>query len=157
MQIDYKKPVLSDIDAMVEILEVEVKKGLVLPRSKDSFAREIRAFFIAFDKEESKDRIAGFCALQIYSQTLAEIRSLVVAEEYRNHGIAKDLVMHAINEGLDLGIREFLVLTYRPNLFERIGFKEIAKDKVPNQKIWADCIKCQHFPNCNEIALLKTY
>ena len=51
MQIDYKKPVLSDIDAMVEILEVEVKKGLVLPRSKDSFAGEIRAFFIAFDKE----------------------------------------------------------------------------------------------------------
>ena len=95
--------------------------------------------------------------MQIYSQTLAEIRSLVVTEEYRNHGIAKDLVMYAINEGLDLGIREFLVLTYRPNLFERIGFKEIAKDKVPNQKIWADCIKCQHFPNCNEIALLKTY
>lgn len=158
MQVDYRKPNLKDIDLMTEILEVEVKKALVLPRSKDSFAKEIRSFWVAFVQDQSgESQMAGFCALQIYSQNLGEIRSLVVLEKYRNLGIASGLIERSIKEGLELGTREFLVLTYRPNLFKRLGFEEIAKNEVPNHKIWADCIQCRHFPDCNEIALLKTY
>jgi len=33
--------------------------------------------------------------------------------------------------------------------------KEIDKKDLSNQKIWADCIKCKHFPVCDEIALIK--
>ncbi len=160
MSIIYKKPHLEDIESMSGILEEEVRKGFLLPRSKDSFAREVRSFFCAFDAAlpsqmtadpalRAEKKMLGFCALQIYSQTLAEVRSLVVVESHRNQGIARELVMHVLHEGRELGIREFLVLTYHPNLFK--------KENVPNQKIWADCIQCQHFPNCNETALLKTY
>ena len=28
------------------------------------------------------------------------------------------------------------------------------KESLPEHKIWADCIKCIHFPVCNEIALV---
>ena len=32
--------------------------------------------------------------------------------------------------------------------------KEINKEVIPEHKIWADCIKCIHFPVCNEVALV---
>ena len=157
MQIVYQKPLLDEVDLMQNILEFEVQKGYVLPRNKESFAKEIRSFWAAFGINQDKREMLGFCALQIYSQSLGEIRSLVVAEPYRNQGIASNLVQKVIKEGRELGISEFLVLTYHPRLFEFLGFHQIEKTCVPNQKIWADCVSCKHFPNCNEIALLKKY
>ena len=185
---------------MQALVQEEVEKGLILPRSLEEMAKNIRSYVIATTQaqEENKggeingeeiegiesggeknsaektreekakevkitagkklgEKIIGFCALHIYTPTLAEIRSLVVAEGYRHRGIAQNLVAKNIDEGLALGLREFLVLTYRPNLFKILGFEEIEKDKIPNHKIWADCIACKHFPTCQEIALLKTY
>jgi amino-acid N-acetyltransferase len=48
-----------------------------------------------------------------------------------------------------------LTLTYQKEFFEKLGFVEIPKESIPDKKIWADCIKCKFFPNCNEIALIK--
>ncbi|HIQ27595.1 MAG TPA: GNAT family N-acetyltransferase, partial [Sulfurovum sp.] len=54
-----------------------------------------------------------------------------------------------------LGVEEdVLVLTYLPAFFEKLGFSEISKELIPEHKIWADCIKCIHFPICNEVALV---
>lgn len=191
--IEYKKPHLSDLGEMQALVQEEVEKGLILPRSLEEMAKNIRSYVIATTQaqggidgegiegiesrgeknsaekareEKTKkitagkklgEKIIGFCALHIYTPSLAEIRSLVVAEGYRHRGIAQNLVAKNIDEGLALGLREFLVLTYRPNLFKILGFEEIEKDKIPNHKIWADCIACKHFPTCQEIALLKTY
>ena len=201
--IEYKKPHLSDLEEMQALVQEEVEKGLILPRSLEEMAKNIRSYVIATTQaqggingegieaegitsgeiegiesggeknsaekargEKTKkitagknqgEKIIGFCALHIYTPSLAEIRSLVVAEGYRHRGIAQNLVAKNIDEGLALGLREFLVLTYRPNLFKILGFEEIEKDKIPNHKIWADCIACKHFPTCQEIALLKTY
>lgn len=196
--IEYKKPHLSDLEEMQALVQEEVERGLILPRSLEEMAKNIRSYVIATTQaqEENKggeingegiegiesrgeknsaekargektkkitagknrgEKIIGFCALHIYTPSLAEIRSLVVAEGYRHRGIAQNLVAKNIDEGLALGLREFLVLTYRPNLFKILGFEEIEKDKIPNHKIWADCIACKHFPTCQEIALLKTY
>jgi amino-acid N-acetyltransferase len=47
-------------------------------------------------------------------------------------------------------------LTYQQRFFERLGFEEIPKESIPEHKIWADCIKCKHFPVCNEVSLIKT-
>ena len=100
--------------------------------------------------------IIAFAALQILSPTLAEIRSLIVSESYRRMGLATHLINHILGEARALNLKEVLVLTYQKEVFAKIGFVEIAKDSLPNQKIWADCIKCKKFPICDEIALLKT-
>ncbi|MCE3037752.1 N-acetyltransferase [Helicobacter anatolicus] len=152
MKVEYKKPILSHIQEMQNLVYEEVQQGLILPRTMEDMARNIRSYYIAV----FEGKIIGFCALHIYTPKLAEIRSLVVDVKYRNQGIAQELVNCNLLEGKNLGIKEFLVLTYRPNLFKRLGFNEIQKEKIPHQKIWADCVACKHFPVCHEIALLKT-
>ena len=39
-------------------------------------------------------------------------------------------------------------------LFEKFCFQMIDKESIPNPKIWIDCIKCTHFPKCDEVALM---
>jgi len=63
--------------------------------------------------------------------------------------------MKCLDEAKDLGLQKVLVLTYRQSFFERLGFIEIPKESLPEHKIWADCIKCKHFPVCNEVSLIK--
>ncbi|MCE3046722.1 N-acetyltransferase [Helicobacter kayseriensis] len=137
---------------MLALVEPEVQKGNILPRSEEEMANTIRSYVVARDGE----RIVGFCALYIYTQELAEVRSLIVDEQYHNRGIGKELVRHIEQEGRALGIQTLLVLTYKEHFFQKLGFYTIQKSEIPNHKIWTDCIKCKHFPQCNEVALLKS-
>ncbi len=151
VKVIYKKPTLNDIDIMQKLIQPEIESGTILYRSADEIATNIRSYMIAVIDEQ----IIGFCALHIYSEKLAEIRSIIIDKKYRGMQIGKNLILKLIEEGKILGVRQVFALTYERGFFEKIGFIEIEKEKLPEQKIWMDCIKCKHFPICNEIAFIK--
>lgn len=150
--IHYKKPTLLDIPAMQDLVAPEIESGVILPRSNDEIATNIRSYFLALEGE----KLVGFVALHIHSPLLAELRSMIIDTAYRGQNIGSTLVEHACEEGKKLGLKEVLALTYQQRFFERLGFVEIPKESIPEHKIWADCIKCKHFPVCNEVSLIKT-
>lgn len=145
------RPTLKHLESMRELLQPEINSGVILDRPLDVMANMIRSYFVV----QKEGKIIGLCALQIHSATLAEIRSLIVAPEFRGMGVGSALIEATQIEAKELGIREILVLTYQRSLFEKLGFSVIEKTQIPNHKIWADCILCKHFPLCDEIALLK--
>lgn len=148
------KAQLSDISAMRELVVSEVKDGIILERSEDEIATNIRSYVLAKDSEKD-DKLVGYAALHIHSRRLAEIRSFIVDEAYRGEKIGQSLVKFTLDEAVALGVEEdVLVLTYLPGYFEKLGFVEMNKELIPEHKIWADCIKCIHFPVCNEVALV---
>jgi len=152
MSIKLTKANLSDIENMQKLVTPEVEAGIILARSSDEIATNIRSYILA--KED--DEIVGFCALHIHTPLLAEIRSLIVKESKRGMGIGQSLIAMAMQEAQTLGLKKVLTLTYKQSFFEKLGFVEIPKESIPEHKIWADCIKCKHFPICNEVSLIKT-
>lgn len=110
------------------------------------------------ESQSAKDAeiLAGFASLKIFNADLAEVRSLIVAPQFRRRGIARAIVNELLSEAKFYGLKSVFTLTYQKEFFERLGFTEIPKDELPAQKIWADCIKCKKFPVCNEIALIYT-
>ncbi|MEA1891628.1 MAG: N-acetyltransferase [Campylobacterota bacterium] len=150
--ISYQKAKLSNIQSMQNLVSPEVESGIILNRSSDEIATNIRSYILSF--KDSK--LVGFCALHIHTEYLAEIRSLIVKDDCRGEKIGKTLVDMCIDEANSLGVQKVLSLTYEQLFFEKLGFVEIAKESLPEHKIWADCIKCKHFPVCNEVSLIKT-
>jgi len=148
--IELKKATLFDIPAMQKLVANEVADGIILKRENDEVATNIRSYVLAFLDGE----LVGYAALHIHSMDIAEIRSLIVSPKARGLGIGVKIVEFCKNEAKELGVKEILVLTYIADFFKKLGFKEIEKEKIPNHKIWQDCIKCVHFPNCNEISLI---
>ena len=151
MKIELVKATLADIVNMQELVLPEVESGIILTRTADEIATNIRSYILA--KEGSE--LVGFCALHIHTSSLAEIRSLVVKESKRGKGIGEGLIAKAMDEAKTLGLQKVLSLTYKQAFFEKLGFVEIPKESLPEHKIWADCIKCKHFPICNEVSLIK--
>jgi len=136
---------------MQSLVISEVKDGVILNRSEDEVATNIRSYVLAKEGE----KLVGYTALHIHSRRLAEVRSLIVDEAYRGRKIGQKLVEFAVEEAKSLKVEEdVLVLTYTPAFFEKLGFKEMNKEAIPEHKIWADCIKCIHFPVCNEVAMV---
>jgi len=128
------------------------KTGQVIPRPLGELYEAVREFFVYEDPE--RDLIAGACALHITWEDLGEIRSLVVSEEFQGTGIGAELVKACLSEARDLGLSRVFVLTVAPEFFQKLGFHLIEKSHLP-QKVWADCIRCPKFPECDEVALVK--
>jgi amino-acid N-acetyltransferase len=147
-----RKATVRDVKAIHRLLKKHADRGELLPRALSDLYDCLRDFSVF--EEKSGGSFIGVCALHVCWEDLAEIRSLAVREQYQREGIGSALVTAAMAEAQDLGIRRVFTLTYRPDFFNKHGFKIVDKTTLP-QKIWAECVKCVKFPDCDEIAMLK--
>ncbi len=150
MDIRFYKPTVADITKMQDIVKEVVISGIILLRTEDEMATTIRSYTVV----DVDGKMAGFTATHIHSPRLAEVRSLVVSKEFRGLKLGKKLVEACIKEAKEYGIKQLLSLTYEQGFFESCGFRVISKEEIPEHKIWADCIRCKHFPICDEIAMV---
>ena len=141
---------MSDVRDIHALLQQFADKGLLLARSISSLYDQLRDFVIFDD-----NGIKGVCALHISWDSLAEIRSLAVAEEIQGRGIGARLVESCLDEANSLEIGQVFVLTYQAGFFRKLGFEDRDKRELPH-KIWSDCLHCPKFPDCDEEALMWT-
>jgi len=149
-----RKAQLRDIPAIHALLSEYGQKGELLPRPLSELYDHLRDFAVCEEIEQST--VVGCCALQICWEDLAEIRSLAVHPAHLKQGFGTALVHWALAEARAFAIRKVFTLTYRPAFFQRFGFDRIDRSELPLVKIWAGCLQCVKFPNCDEIALAKT-
>lgn len=146
-----KKAAAGDIAAIHRILNDYAEQDLLLPRSLSELYDHLRDYFV-LENEEQAHSIHGVCGLRVYWEDLAEIKSLAVSEDQQDRGFGSKLVRACLQEARSLGIRKVFTLTYVPDFFMKLGFKAVDRSIFP-QKIWADCLKCPKFPDCDEVAL----
>jgi len=145
-----RKAKIHDIKQIQALINGFAKQDLMLPRSLNELYENIRDFWVI----EEKNRVLGCCALHISWDNLAEIKSLAVSKIKQGKGLGASLVSSCMDEAKQMGAKRIFVLTYRPDFFRKLGFKRIKQSELPH-KIWAECINCPKFPNCQEVALLK--
>lgn len=147
-----RKARLQDVKAIHKLIAEQAQAGHLLPRALSEIYSQLRDFSV--DADESTGEVLGCAALHIVWEDLAELRSLAVRTNDQGGGIGTRLLEALLQEAQEMGVKRVFVLTYRPRLFEREGFLPMDKSRLPH-KIWADCIKCSKFPDCDEIALVR--
>ncbi|MCK5009717.1 MAG: N-acetyltransferase [Deltaproteobacteria bacterium] len=147
-----RKAWVLDVKNIHKLLSTFSDRGEILPRSLSEIYDNLRDYCIFCD--EKQKTIIGTCAVHITWEDLAEIRSLAVKEEFTKRGIGRKLVESCIAEARELGIHRVFVLTYEREFFEKVGFHLVDKSSLPH-KIWADCLKCVKFPDCDETAMMR--
>ncbi len=147
-----RKLLVNEVTDIKKLIDPFVKEGLILPKSLHSLCTSVRDFWV-MTPDDDPHEIIGCCALQISWTDMAEIRTLAVKKEYQGRGAGQALVNACINEAADMKLNTIFTLTYVPAFFKKAGFSEVDKSTLPN-KIWSDCIHCQYFPDCREVALI---
>ena len=146
-----RKAKITDVREIQKLIELSAKKGEMLSRSLSELYDNLRDYNVF--QEDGQELIIGTCAMHICWEDLAEVRSLIVQEEHRGRGLGSQLIDACLSEAISLGIYRIFALTYRVDFFRKHGFNVVDKATLPH-KIWADCIKCVKFPECDEVAVL---
>lgn len=144
-----RKARLTDAKAIHALINSYALEGLLLPRSLNELYENIREYYVW----EENGRIIGVCGLHVAWEDLAEVRGLAVDGSAAGRGIGRALVEKCLDEARELAVPRVFALTYQEGFFYKMGFKEVDKQTLP-QKIWADCLKCVKFPDCDETAML---
>ena len=146
-----RKAKVSDARVIHRRINLSSNKGEMLPRSLMDIYGSLRDFFVYLDDEGS---LVGFCAMHIFWENLAEVRSLYVKSENRRSGIGRKLVEACISEAITLDLLRIFTLTYQTEFFKSLGFVVTDKSELP-EKVWSDCFKCSKYPDfCDEIAMI---
>lgn len=141
---------LTDIAALLELINAYASKGIMLPRTEFEMAENIRDFLVAFDS----GRLVGCGALHFYTATSGEVRSLAVDPAVKTKGIGRALVEALEVEAREQELHSIFAFTYVPGFFGKLGFEEVDRGELP-LKAWKDCLRCPKFQACDEIAVLK--
>jgi len=139
---------LSDAKAIKDILDFYARKRMLLKRSVDDIAAQTREFLVF----ENNGNVVGCVALHLYWPDMGEVRSFAVKQQHIGKGFGKMLLKHALNDAKKLGLKSVFTLTYKPEVFEKTGFKKSGKSLLPS-KVWRDCLTCSKQENCDEILL----
>ena len=148
-----RKATIQDIKSIHELLQIYGAQGKLLARPLSELYDHVRDFYVK--RTDTDGALQGCCALQFCWEDLAEIRSLAVNSEHMGRGIGSELIRQALVEAKTFDVRKIFTLTYEPQFFRRFGFQTIDRSELP-LKIWADCIICVKFPDCDETAMVKT-
>jgi len=148
--LEIRKASLTDITALLELINAYAAKGIMLPRTEFEMAENIRDFLVAFDD----GCLVGCGALHFYTATSGEVRSLAVDPAVKTRGIGRALVETLEDEARAQELHSIFAFTYVPGFFGKLGFEEVDRGELP-LKAWKDCLRCPKFQACDEIAVLK--
>lgn len=144
-----RKARTSDVPTMQRLVNFYADRGEMLHRSLSQFYENLRDFFVV----EEDGEVVGCVALHVVWKDLAEVKSLVVAEIAQGKGYGKRLVQQCLQEAPSLVVERVFALTYKPQFFEKLGFRVCDRAELP-RKVWTECVHCPKFYDCQEVAVI---
>jgi len=145
-----RKAKIHEVPEIRRFLAEFTLEGGILPRTLADLYGQLRDYFVY---REDQGPLIGVGALHICWAGLGEIRSVAVTPEHRGRGIGSRLVTTCLAEARVLGLSEIFLLTLVPDFFRRFGFKVVSREELL-PIVWADCVNCVKFPDCDEIPML---
>jgi amino-acid N-acetyltransferase len=143
---------VGDVPAICELIRTFAERKLMIRRSLGELYESIREFVVA---EDDDGTVIGCAALHVFWDDLAELKCLAVSEKAQGRGIGRKLVEACWDQAHALEIPTVFTLTYVADFFEKCGYHRIDKADLPH-KIWNECVRCPLFPNCHEVALIRS-
>ena len=132
---------LSDAQRIFSLIDAH--SDLLVPRSMGDIVCSVDRFLLA----EVDGVAVGCAAYQIHPEigdpeaATVELQSVAVESAFRRHGVGHRLIESILPIARRFGAKEVLVLTFAPEFFRSLGFREIPKTKVMH-KLYTGCINC---------------
>lgn len=148
MTIELRQGTAADAHAIHALITANLHVGHLLPRTFEDVELHADRFMVAADGE----RVIGCGELAPLSAGVAEVRSLVVDEEWRGQHTGVRLVTALADRARELGYVTLCAFTHQPSHFVRLGFSIVPHVWVP-EKIAHDCVSCALFRQCGQYAV----
>lgn len=141
----------DDADALFALITSHSLEGHLLPRQLDELRRHADRFIVC----DVNGEIKACAELAPLSERVAEVRSLVVAEDFRRVGLAARLVGELRRRATADGFEMLCAFTHDARFFVRQDFSIVPHLWLP-EKISTDCVSCPLFRHCEQYAMVMS-
>lgn len=139
----------GDVPALFKLIHQYAAEEVLLPRALPELYENVWEFTVA----EIDGQVAACGALRVYSEELAEVRSLCVDPQQKTSGLGRAVTNRLMHEAASLGLSRAFALTVVPDFFSKMGFYPVERGALP-QKVWRDCLQCEKYFRCDEVAMV---
>ena len=136
-------------EAIHALIVEHLADGHLLPRELGEIAVHAGRFVVALQG----DRVVACAELAPLSQSVAEVRSLVVSRGARSAGLGRTIVDDLRRRASLAGFEKLCAFTHTPAYFVHMGFSIVPHVWLP-EKIVTDCHSCRHFRQCGQYAVV---
>lgn len=140
---------VDEANAVFQLIADNVDTGHLLPRPREEVAQHAPRFLVAVVPAG----VVACAELNELGPHLAEVRSLVVSETHRGHGLGTQMLMKVSALAQARGYPILCAFTHDPRPFVRLGFSIVPHHWVP-EKISNDCHACVWFRRCRQYAVV---
>ncbi|MCA9947135.1 MAG: argininosuccinate synthase, partial [Anaerolineales bacterium] len=102
---------------------------------------------------DADEELVACVSLLYYSEALAEVRSLAVADKVKGQGWGKSIVKTIIAQAKHKQVPILFALTRAVPFFQKMGFSISSRELFP-EKVWRDCHVCPLLERCDETAVV---
>lgn len=139
----------EDAETLYHLITSHAQEGHLLPRELEELRRHAHRFVVC----EVDGEIKACAELAPLSKRVAEVRSLVVSEDFRRVGLAARLVGELRRRAQAAEFEMLCAFTHDARFFVRQGFSIVPHVWVP-EKIMTDCVGCPLFRKCEQYGLI---
>ena len=131
------------------IITTNLEEGHLLPRTLSELTVRAGRFVVAIRGR----KVIGCAELAPLSAHVAEVRSLAVDKSARGGRVGVMIVDELRRRARREGFEKLCAFTHAPSYFIHMGFS-IVPHLWLTEKIYTDCVKCPHFRQCGQYAMV---
>ena len=139
----------GDAKKLHAIIAANLEEGHLLPRTLSELTGRAGRFVVAIRGR----KVVGCAELAPLSAHVAEVRSLAVDKSARGVRVGVMMVDELRRRARREGFEKLCAFTHAPSYFIHMGFS-IVPHLWLTEKIYTDCVKCPHFRQCGQYAMV---
>ena len=139
----------ADAKKLHAIITANLEEGHLLPRTLSELTVRAGRFVVAVRGR----KVVGCAELAPLSAHVAEVRSLAVDKSARGGRVGVMIVDELRRRARREGFEKLCAFTHAPSYFIHMGFS-IVPHLWLTEKIYTDCVKCPHFRQCGQYAMV---
>jgi amino-acid N-acetyltransferase len=139
----------ADAKKLHAIITTNLEEGHLLPRTRSELTVRAGRFVVAIRGR----KVIGCAELAPLSAHVAEVRSLAVDKSARGGRVGVMIVDELRRRARREGFEKLCAFTHAPSYFIHMGFS-IVPHLWLTEKIYTDCVKCPHFRQCGQYAMV---
>lgn len=128
----------QDVPAVRELVRPLAERRVLLQKEAVAFYEAIQEFVVA---EDADGRLAGFGALHVMWEDLAEVRTLATSPAARGHGVGGRMIEELLARAARLGVGRVFCLTFEVAFFARHGFAVMENQETIEPEVFAELLR----------------
>jgi amino-acid N-acetyltransferase len=133
VQVRIRPARVDDVRAIRALVEPLANDRVLVSKDAVAYYESIQQFLVAETTETTVATgtgLAGFGALHVLWEDLAEVRTLATDPAYRHRGIGHQLLEALLDRARELGVQRVFCLTFEVDFFRAHGFAPIEGTPV---------------------------